>query len=203
MFHLLRKHAALIIIWGLVFSLFSTVSSLFFPKQYSATSELLIISRDKTGTDPYTQAKSAEKIGANLAQIINTTDFFNKVFTNTSMPFDREPWMGLEDRKQRKKWTKDVQASMVYGVSIMSVQAYSYSQAEAKNLANAVSQTLVSQGWEYLGGDVAIKLISEPLVSKRPTRPNILLNAGIGFMIGGLISALWVVRYKKHNLFGN
>lgn len=202
MFHLLRKHLALIVVWGLVFSLLSTVSSLFFPKQYSATSEVLIISRDKTGADPYTQARSAEKIGANLAQIMNTTDFFNKVIANTAMPFDREAWTKLEDRKQRKKWTKDVQASMLYAVSIMSIKAHSYSQAEAKNLANAVSQTLVSQGWEYLGGDVAIKLISEPLVSKRPVRPNILLNAGLGFLIGGLISALWVLRYKKHNLFG-
>ena len=189
-------------VWGVVFAFLSTVGSLFFPKQFSATSQVLIISRDKTGADPYTQARSAEKIGANLAQIMNTTDFFNKVITNTSMPFDREPWKNLDDRKQRKKWTKDVQANMLYGVSIMNVKVYSYNQIEAINLANAVSQTLVSQGWEYLGGDVAIKLISEPLVSKWPSRPNILLNASLGFLIGALIAALWVLRYRKHNLFG-
>ena len=202
MFHLLRKHLTLIIVWGLVFALLSGVSSLFFPKEYSATSQLLIISRDKSGADPYTQSRSAEKIGANLAQVMNTTDFYNKVLSGPSV-FDRTPWKELSDRQQRKKWTKDVQANMLYGVSLMNVKVYSYSQDEATNLSNAVSQTLVSQGWEYLGGDVAIKLISEPLVSRLPTRPNIILNVAVGFVIGFLISALWVLRYKKHSLFGN
>jgi capsular polysaccharide biosynthesis protein len=202
MFHILRKHLTLIVIWGLVFALLSAFGSLFFPKQYSAISQVLIISRDKTGADPYTQARSAEKIGANLAQIMDTTDFYNKVINNASMPFDREPWKNLTDRQQRKKWTKDVQASMLYGVNVMNVKVYAKDQAEAANLSNAVSQTLVSQGWEYLGGDVAIKLISEPLASSWPVRPNILLNAVLGFLIGGLISSLWVLRYKKHNLFG-
>lgn len=202
MFHLVQKNIKLIILWGLVFSLVSAVGSLFFPKQYSATSQVLIISRDKSGADPYTQARSAEKIGANLAQIMDTTDFYNKVLGNSSLSFDREPWKNLLDRQQRKKWTKDVQGSMLYGVSVMNVKVFSYSQVEAINLSAAVSQTLVSQGWEYLGGDVAIKLISEPLVSRWPVRSNIGLNALIGFVIGFSLAALWVLRYKKHSLFG-
>jgi capsular polysaccharide biosynthesis protein len=203
MFTLLGRHLKLIIVWGLFFSLLSTFSSIFFPKQYSAVSQVLIISRDKAGADPYTQARSAEKIGANLAQIINTTDFYNKVITSAAEPFDKKPWTNLTDRARRKKWSKDVQASMLYGVSLMNVKVYSYSQAEAVSLSRAVSQVLVSQGWEYLGGDVAIKLISEPLVSRWPVRPNLAVNAGIGFAAGFLLSALWVLRYKKHSLFGN
>lgn len=203
MLHVLKKHLALLIVWGLVFSLLSTITSVFFPKQYSATSQVLIISRDKGGADPYTQARSAEKIGANLAQVINTTDFYNKVISGASEPFDKTPWTSLTDRQRRKKWAKDVQASMLYGVSIMNVKIYSYNQAEAVRLSKAVAQTMVSQGWEYLGGDVAIKLISEPLVSRWPVRPNLAVNAGIGFAAGFLLSALWVLRYKKHSLFGN
>jgi hypothetical protein len=61
---------------------------------------------------------------------------------------------------------------------------------------------LVTQGWEYLGGDVAIKIVSEPLVSKWPVRPSVPLNGAIGFLVGFLIFSLWVIRYKKHNLFG-
>ncbi|MBI2038116.1 MAG: hypothetical protein HYT15_04300 [Candidatus Magasanikbacteria bacterium] len=201
MWRVLVKHTRLIVVWGLVFALLSVASSLFFPRQYSATSELLIISRDRTGTDPYTQARSAEKIGSNLAQVIGTTDFFNKVISSIAV-FDREPWTDLNDRQQRKKWTKDVRANMLYGVSVMSVKVYSYDQAEAVNLSKAVSAVLVSQGWEYLGGDVAIKLISEPLASRWPVRPNLLLNGIVGFLAGSLLGVLWVLRYKKHNLFG-
>ena len=201
MWHLLTKNIKLILVWSFVFAFLSMFSSLFFPKQFSATSQVLIISRDKGGTDPYTQARSAEKIGANLAQIMNTTDFYNKVLSSPAS-FDRAPWSKLTDRQQRKKWNKDVSANMLYGVSLMNVEVFSYSQAEAINLSKAVSQTLVIQGWEYLGGDVAIKLVSEPLVSKWPTRPSVPLNGAVGFLVGFLIFSLWVLRYKKHNLFG-
>lgn len=202
MFNILKKHSVLIIVWGLIFLTTSIFASLFFPKQYSATSQVLIISRDKTGVDPYTQARSAEKVGANLTELINTTDFFNKVMNNTIYTFDRAPWKNLTDRQQRKKWNKDVQANMSYGVSIMNIKVFSYSQDEASSLSNAITQTMVTQGWEYLGGDVAIKSVSDPLISQWPVRPNFFANAGIGFLVGALISSLWVLRYRKHNLFG-
>ena len=203
MLHTLEKNAKLIFTWGLVFAVLSVGASLFFPKQYSATSQVLIISRDKTGVDPYTQARSAEKIGANLAQVMNTTDFFNKVMNSSAYPFDREPWKNLTDRQQRKKWTKDVQAAMVYGGSLLGINVYSYSQAEAVNLSNAITQTLAAQGWEYLGGDVAIKVVSSPLASRWPARPNLLINAAVGLLVGMLISGLWVLRFKRRHLFGN
>lgn len=203
MFHALEKHLKLIFTWGLVFAVLSAAASFFFPKQYMATSQVLIISRDRAGVDPYTQARSAEKIGVNLSQVMNTTDFYNKVINASAYSFDREPWKNLGDREQRKKWNKDVQAAMVYGGSLMSIDAYSYSQQEAINLSNAITQILAAQGWEYLGGDVAIKVVSNPLVSRWPARPNFLVNAGIGFLVGLLLSSLWVVRYKKHHLFGN
>ncbi len=202
MFHVLGKHAKLIFTWGLVFAILSAAVSLFFPKQYLATSQVLIISRDRAGVDPYTQARSAERIGANLAQVMKTTDFYNKVMSSNALLFDREPWKNLNDREQRKKWAKDVQANMVYGASLMNINVYSYSQNEAVNLSGAITQTLAAQGWEYLGGDVAIKAISTPLASRWIGRPNILMNAAVGLLVGIFISGLWVLRYKQRHLFG-
>ena len=202
MFRTLEKHAKLIFTWGLVFAVLSATASLFFPKQYLATSQVLIISRDRAGVDPYTQARSAERIGVNLTQVMKTTDFYNKVMSSNAFPFDRDQWKNLTDREQRKKWTKDVQANMVYGASLMNINVYSYSQAEAVNLSNAITQTLAAQGWEYLGGDVAIKAISNPLASRWIGRPNFFMNSIIGFLVGILISGLWVLKYKQHRLFG-
>lgn len=202
MLHVLAKHLKLIVVWGFIFAILSIVVSLFFPKQYLATSQALIISRDKTGVDPYTQARSAGLIGTSLAQVMNTTDFYNKVMNSNVSPFDRQPWQNLTDRQQRKKWSKDVQATMVYGGSMMKIDVYSYSQAEAVNLSNAITQTLAAQGWEYLGGDVAIKVVSNPLASRWIARPNFLINAAVGLLVGMLISGLWVLRYKQHRLFG-
>ena len=121
---------------------------------------------------------------------------------NTTYSFDREPWKDLTDRQRRKKWTKDVQANMLYGVSLMNIKVYSSSKEETLALSNAITQTMVTQGWEYLGGDVAIKSVSDPLISRWPDRPNFLANASIGFLVGALISSLWVLRYRKHSLFG-
>ena len=202
MFHTLEKHAKLIFTWGLVFAVLSAAASLLFPKHYLATSQVLIISRDRAGVDPYTQARSAERIGANLAQVMKTTDFYNKVMSSNALLFDRDQWKNLTDREQRKKWAKDVQASMVYGASLMNVNVYSYSQAEAVNLSNAITQILAAQGWQYLGGDVAIKAISAPLASRWIGRPNFFMNSAIGFLVGILISGLWVLKYKQHRLFG-
>jgi capsular polysaccharide biosynthesis protein len=152
--------------------------------------------------DPYTQARSAERIGANLAQIMKTTDFYNKVINSNAFSFDRDEWKNLNDRAQRKKWAKDVRATTVYGSGLMSISVYSYSQKEAINLSNAVTQTLAAQGWEYLGGDVAIKVVSSPLASRWFARPNILINSVVGLLVGILISSLWVIRYKQRRLFG-
>lgn len=202
MFHLLERHTKLIFLWGLVFAVLSAGASFLFPKQYLATSQVLIISRDRAGVDPYTQARSAERIGANLAQVMKTTDFYNKVINSNAFSFDRDQWKNLNDRAQRKKWAKDVRAVMVYGASLMNIQVYSYSQSEAINLSNAVTQTLAAQGWEYLGGDVAIKVVSNPLVSRWFARPNIFINLAVGLLVGILISSLWVLRYKQRRLFG-
>lgn len=202
MLRVFEKHLTLIIAWGAIFAVLSAVAILFFPKQYRATSQILIISRDRAGVDPYTQARSAEKIGMNLTQVMKTTDFYNKVMNSNLYEFDMERWKKLSEYQQRKKWIKDVSGSMVYGASIMNINVYSHSQSDAVNLSNAITQTLAAQGWEYLGGDVAIKAVGAPLASRWPVRPNIFVNLAVGFFIGVVISGLWVLRYKRRGLFG-
>ena len=86
------KHSKLILTWAIIFGVLSGVVSLVFPKQYSADSQVLIISRDRTGVDPYTQAKSAERIGQNLVQIMKTADFYSKVFELNGASLNADQW---------------------------------------------------------------------------------------------------------------
>ncbi len=170
MWHLVKKHLKLIIFWGVALALLSGLVSLFFPRQYSAISQVLIISRDRSGVDPYTQVKSAERIGENLAQIMQTTDFYNKVMESPAASFDRQKWQNLTDRQRRKQWVKNVQGAMVYGTSLLQTTVYSYTPDDALALAGAVNGVLTSRGWEYVGGDIAIKAVNDPLVSRLPAR---------------------------------
>ncbi|TAN33842.1 hypothetical protein EPN28_01225 [Patescibacteria group bacterium] len=200
--HTLLKNARLIFTWGIIFALAAGGISLLFPKQYAAESQVLVISRDRSGVDPYTQVKSAERIGENLAQVMKTTDFYNKVMELTVYPFNKDRWLKLSERGQRKRWKQDVQAGVVYGTGLLDITVYSFSKDDARALSDAVTQTVASRGWEYLGGDVALKVVNDPLISRWPARPDIGLNIIIGLAAGVLLSALWVARYKKHSVFG-
>ncbi len=202
MFDTFSKHVRLMLVWGLFIGVLSLGVSLFFPKQYSAESEVLIISRDRSGVDPYTQAKSAERIGENLAQVMNTSDFYQKVLAS-NVNFNKDRWQKLSERDQRKQWPKDVQPAMVYNTSLLKITVFAATQEETTAFAKAVTETVVSQGTDYIGGDVALKEVSSPLVSRFPARPNLIVNGVIGFVAGVFIAALWTVRYKKHKVFGS
>ena len=202
MFNVLKQHAGLLLLWGVIAAVVAGVASFLFPIQYSAVSQVLIISRDRAGVDPYTQAKSAERIGENLSEVIKTTDFYDKVMESNAVPFDKDIWKNLGDRQQRKKWQRDVKPETVYGTSLLKVTTYAATPDEVKNLCNAVVQTITSRGWEYIGGDVVLKQVDNPLVSLFPARPNLAINLLSGFVVGVLLSALWILKYRRHIHFG-
>ncbi|MFA6423809.1 MAG: Wzz/FepE/Etk N-terminal domain-containing protein [Candidatus Magasanikbacteria bacterium] len=200
MFAMLFRHAKLILVWGVLVAILSAAVSLLFPWQYSAQSQVLIISRDRSGVDPYTQSKAAERIGENLAQVMQTDDFKNKVLASPTASFDKTRWTSLTDRKQKKQWQKDVAGQMVYGTSLMNITVYS-TKEDVLPLATTITETLTTAGWEYVGGDVAIKTVNQPIVSAWITRPNILFNGLLGFLAGVVLSCVWVIKYRRH-LFG-
>jgi len=200
MFAMLLRHSKLIFVWGVLIAVLSAAISLLFPWQYSAQSQVLIISRDRSGVDPYTQSKAAERIGENLAEVMKTGDFMNKVLQTPGATFNKDYWYNLTDRKQRKQWSKDVVGEMMYGTSLMKITVYG-SKDDVLPLATAVTETVTTHGWEYVGGDVAIKTVNTPIVSTWIAKPNILLNSLIGFLAGVVLSCVWVIKYKRH-LFG-
>lgn len=201
MFTVLRKHFALLIVWGVLISILAGSASFLFPLQYSATSQVLIISRDRSGVDPYTQAKSAERIGENLAEVIKTTDFYRKVMDSTDINIDRSYWINVSERKQRKRWQKDVRPEVVYGTSLLRLTAYAKTPEEVKNFCNIIVKTLTTQAGEYIGSDVVLKQVDDPLVSLFPSRPNLIANTLAGFVTGVMLSALWILKYRRHTLF--
>lgn len=200
MLSVLQQHFKLLMVWGVVVAFIAGAVSFLFPMQYSAVSQVLIISRDRSGVDPYTQAKAAERIGGDLAELIKTTDFYDKVMESNAT-FDKATWKNYSERDQRKKWQRDVKPEVVYGTSLLRLTTYAATPDEVKNFCNAVVQTLTSRGWEYIGGDVIFKKVDDPLISTYPTRPNVIANSVAGFVIGVALSALWILKYRRHTHF--
>ncbi|PIR76661.1 MAG: hypothetical protein COU32_00915 [Candidatus Magasanikbacteria bacterium CG10_big_fil_rev_8_21_14_0_10_42_10] len=179
---------------GLVTAILAAGVTLLFPLEYRADAGVLIISQSRYGVDPYTVVKSAERIADNIVQVMGTDDFYEKVKQQDGYTINWNVFDTLDARKKRNAWQKGVQGSVVYGTGVLNISAYSTDPEQAKDLAGAAADTLVSKGWQYVGGDVTLQVVNHPVVTKWPVRPNIFTNAVLGFAVGVLLGALVVTR---------
>jgi len=192
---ILVKRYKLLITAGIVGSVLVLIlSMLISPLEYRADAQVLIISQSRLGVDPYTVVKSAERVGENLIQIMKTEDFLNKVAEQSLSIYKEFGFQDLETRDKRKLWNNSTSASVVYGTGVLNVSAFHKTPETAEKLAKAVVDTLVVRGWEYVGGDVVIKVINNPVATKYPVRPNLPLNVFAGFVFGIVFMGLILVR---------
>ena len=199
MFQLIIKSYKIVLLWGVVLGAVVGGISLIVPHFYSAETQILVISRDRSGLDPFTETKLAERVGENLSQIIQTEDFFHKV-TETGQSVDRSRWGNLATGQERQRWRDDIQGEMVYGTNLLKLRVYAKEPEGARALAAAVTETLIARGWEYVGSNVSLKVVNSPLVSRWPARPNPLVNAAGGLALGAGLAVVWVIRYKRQSL---
>ena len=158
--------------------------SLFFPFEYRADGQVLIITTGE-GLDPYTSVRSSERVGENIQQILTTDDFFQKVMRSAE-PFDRSVFENLSDKKLREAWGESVKSSVRYGTGILDISVYHPEPSEAKRFAGAVMITLADNILEYVGGEVQVKIVNNPIVTSYPVRPNLIMNMFLGAVMGFL-----------------
>ncbi|MBP7992073.1 MAG: hypothetical protein KAZ30_00250 [Candidatus Magasanikbacteria bacterium] len=183
-----------LVLMGLIAAVFSAGATFIWPLNYRADAQILVMPKTRYGVDPYTMIKSTERMGENLVEIMMTDDFFRKVRVTAGNTLDWSGYDKLTPRQQRRAWSKMVEGSMVYNTGIISVSAYRPDPAAARQLAAALSQTLVDKGWEYVGGDVILKVVNPPIATAFPVQPNPITNAGIGFIAGVLLAAFIVSK---------
>ncbi|MFH1286401.1 MAG: hypothetical protein ABII02_01470 [Candidatus Magasanikbacteria bacterium] len=193
---LLQRRSKVIFLVGIILALVASLLTVLFPLEYRADAQLLIISRSRYGVDPYTVVKSAERVGENIAQVMKTSDFYEKVKEEPGYNIDWKYFDGLSERDKRKKWNKSVRGSVVFGTGVLNVSAYHADPNQARLLAGAAASTLVEKGWQYVGGDVSLSVVNNPIVTPWPVRPNVLVNAFVGFIIGVFITGFLVIRKR-------
>ncbi len=190
---LLHRWKFLVLI-GLIVAIFSAGATFLWPLKYRADAQVLIISKSRYGVDPYTVVKSAERVGENLVEIMKTDDFLAKVRATPGYTLDWSTFDSLNDRQKRKVWPKMAAGSVVYGTGVLNVSAYHQDPVTAKQLVDIVARTVADRAWEYVGGDVILKVVNSPVVTRFPVEPNPLVNAALGFMAGVLLAALIVSK---------
>ncbi|PIT86081.1 MAG: hypothetical protein COU33_05130 [Candidatus Magasanikbacteria bacterium CG10_big_fil_rev_8_21_14_0_10_43_6] len=194
--HLLKKNAKVLLLAGMLVGLASLLVSLLFPLQYRADAQVFIISKSRYGVDPYTIVKSAERVGENISQVLKTDDFYQKIITQEGYILDLKQFEGVPERTKRKRWQKTIQSSVVFGTGVLNVSAYHTDPNQAKAFAGAAVDTLVAKGWEYVGGDVTMKVVNKPVVTRLPVRPNVVVNTILGCIVGVLLMGVIVLRRK-------
>lgn len=192
----LVRRSKLIIGVGILFSVLGLGVSLAFPLEYRADAGVLIVPKTRFGVDPYTVVKSAERVGDNLAAVMKTDDFRAKVKTQEGVKLNWGEFDGLTAREQRRMWPRMVNASVVYGTGVLRVSAYHTNENQAIAFAAAAAQTLATKGFEYVGGDMTIRVVDNPVVTPWPVRPNIPVNMVLGFAVGVLVMSVIVVRNR-------
>lgn len=194
--NLLLHHRRPVIITALATMAVVLIISAFFPLKYSATTRLLIIPKSSLGVDPYTAVKSAERVSENLAQIIYTTSFFERVI-KAGFNLDQSSFQNVSENKKRKQWQKMVSPQVLRGTALLGLTVFHQDKEQAKQWASAMAYVLATQGFEYTGGNVDIKIVDTPILSRFPVKPNFVMNGLLGLILGAMAGAGWVVGKSK------
>jgi uncharacterized protein involved in exopolysaccharide biosynthesis len=168
----------------------AVVVSLVQPLEYSSTTKILITPK-VDGVDPYTASRSAESAADQLSTMLTTSSIYVAVF-NAGYSVDRE-YFPDDIVKFQKKWEKTVTASVTRGSGIMTIRAYHTNPEEAQALVSAVASVYVTDGWRYATGDISVQVIDDPVNSRYPVRPNVLVNAFSGMFLGLIAGAGYVL----------
>lgn len=200
---MLSRQWKVLLVAGLLVSLLMVGIGLISPLEYRADAELLILTRQQSGTDPLTVARAQEQIAGQLAENVEKDLFYNQVIADNTLPSEVvERFTSIEDdRKRRKAWNKAVEARANVGTSLLTLTAYDTNAEHAEQLASQMAQTLIQNGTEYVGTLVVGRVVNEPIATDWPVRPNIFLHALFGFIIGIMGMGWLLIKRSKPNLF--
>lgn len=171
-----------IVLCGVIGTALAMMLSLVRPLEYSSTTRILI-TQELGVVDAYTASRSAERIADDLANVVYTSTFFDKVL---SSGYDIDTsFFSSDDIKQRKQWEKMITAAVSRSSGLLSITAYHTDVDQAEEVATAVAYVLTTQGWTYTsGGNITVQVVDEPLNSRYPVRPNLLVNGFSGLVLG-------------------
>lgn len=187
-FRLGKRTLVIFAVCGLVLALVVSITQ---PLEYRSQASVLVIPKARANIDGYQATRSAEKYALTLSSVIPTMSFYNKVVVANPEIASLFP---KEEEKQREKWQKDMQASVVPETGILNLSAYSRKRDNAQKILFAAINVLEKEGPAYLGGTSAalIYMIDTPIASSLPVRPNYPLNILGGIIVGLLVGSVIV-----------
>lgn len=192
-----------IVLAGVIGAAIAILLSLIRPLEYSSTTRILI-TQELGAVDAYTASRSAERIADDLASVVYTSTFFDKVMSS-GYAIDSD-YFSQDEIKRRTQWQDAVSASVSRSSGLLSITAYHTDVDQAEELATAVAYVLTTEGWTYTsGGNITVQVVDAPLDSRYPVRPNLLVNGFSGLVLGLLGGAGYLLigaeRMRRRHQF--
>lgn len=192
-----------IVLAGVIGAAVAILLSLLRPLEYSSTTRILI-TQELGAVDAYTASRSAERIADDLASVVYTSTFFDKVMSS-GYAIDAD-YFSQDEIRRRTQWQDAVSASVSRSSGLLSIMAYHTDVDQAEELATAVAYVLTTEGWTYTsGGNITVQVVDAPLNSRYPVRPNLLVNGFSGLVLGLLGGAGYLLigaeRMRRRHQF--
>jgi len=198
-FQLFKKHSAGIILTSLFGAAIALAISFTLTPLYQSTVRILVLQKNDRGIDAYTLSRASERIGNNLATILQTSAFLDRVIATglvSSSDFSKN------ESTRRKEWESFIHADLVPETSILAITATHAQRDKAEKIVIATESVLLSQSAHFLSvhnDEISLQVVDAPLTSLTPVSPNIPAHVAAGFAMGLLLSLCFaLVRELIH-----
>lgn len=194
-FYVLRRKAELILLIVTFFTISIFLFNALQTPEYSSTARIMIIQKSLQDTDAFIAARSSERLSIILSEVIYSNSFFNDVLASSKNIIDD---FSQDPAERRKEWQRQVKNRIDSDKGIIEITAYDKNKSQSVEMLNGIIKTLTDNGEKYHGGsNISIRVIDEPLISKNPARPNILLNTSAAAILAFIGSVTLVYLFSS------
>lgn len=174
-------------------------------KNFKVGTDYLIVQNQTSTQDFYTLSKSAEYIGKILKEGSYSELFINEVVKTGKVNAEFLPF----DKKERlKAWSNAVSVGLNPDLGIITVQVFENDQKKAVAISQAIAEVLTTKSSLFYGEgqSINVKILSGPVLEKNPSIINIIFVSIGGFVLGIMLSSLWVIsrgQARKKDIFSH
>ncbi len=183
-------------------AVFFIVSAFLAPNYQTDISVLVIEKQFKGKSADFSTIKSVEYLSETLSKIIFTESFLEEL---EKSPVKTKLNLSKERSQRKKEWRKKIKVKKVANTGIIEITVFDQSRKMGEQIAQSIAWVLMHKSIKYHGeGEaVRVKLIDGPIVSLRPTKPNLWLNTLVGLILGLTGATIWVYFFGGSLDLGN
>ncbi|MFA4817305.1 MAG: hypothetical protein WC608_01110 [Parcubacteria group bacterium] len=158
---------------------------------FRASSDVLVVQNQNGFTDYYALSKSADFLTSVLVESAYSEKFISEV-KNTNLV--SAAFLPANKLDALKKWESMVKISRNPSLGIVHVEVFGADQKQVTDISNAIIQVMTTKNFLFLGSgqNLDVRVLSGPIWEKNPTVANIAVTMISGFLVGIVLSLVWI-----------